>query len=199
MQQPYVLEGIASQQRAIQSDLYQIGVGIEGTQQLLLRVERERRRERAAIFEAAVRAENIERQRVKHTPNAVRYDEDGNLVAAGPTVTTVMMDRATALLPERLHRVPEETVMLEGTELPLYALTVPRQDVINPYSYRSHITGSRVIADFNGEGYSDVQWFPFQDKFKAALRYDGALLGTKDGIRHVLAGVRVVAESTLGK
>lgn len=190
-QQPYVLDGIASQQRAIQSDLYQIGVGIEGTQQLLLRAERERRRER---LEAAVRAENAERQRVMQTPNAVRYDEDGNLVAAGPRVTTVMMDRATAGRPERLQPVQGGRVLLQGKALPLYTLAVPAQDVTRSYCYRKHINGSCVIAQLEGEGYLDVQWFPFQDKFRAALPVDGALLGTRDGQRHVLGGVAVISE-----
>lgn len=189
-QWPYALYDIEARQQAIQSDLYQIGVGIERTRQMMLRAEQARRWDQ---LESEVRAENRERQTVKHTPNAVRYDENGNLVAAGPRVITVMMDRTAAGQPERLHLVEGGMVLFQGAPLPLYTLTVPMPDVGDPLSYRGHINGSRVLADFQKEGYSDIQWFPFQDKFKAATQVDGALLGTKDGVRHVLGGVRVAA------
>ena len=97
-------------------------------------------------------------------------------------------------LPDRLHRVPDWSFTFQGVKLPLYDLAVPDRDLYDRDTYRSYIDGSRVIKTLEFKGYSDIEWFSFREEVRLAQKCDGVLLGTKDGGRQVLAGVRVVTE-----
>lgn len=149
---------------------------------------------RSSRMEAWAYAERDYRFRVSQTPNAVYYGPDGEVLAAGPRRVTVMADNATAGRPDRLKILPEQSVIIEGKELPVCSLELSTDDFAHPMRYRQHISGNQVIARFEAAGYTEFTWFPFQDKFKSLVKCDGAILGTKDGGRHVLVGVRVVEE-----